>query len=121
MVVVPADLRVFRRHLVDGALPQVTGEGEHVRLVHQREVVSGPAPRQLEGEAHAALHTHAGVDRTLCGHFARGALTQKATLAGVGALGVLANHHEVGAVGHRTGHRHEGSQVDVEIELEAQA
>ena len=50
---------------------------------------------QLEGVADAALDADAGVDRALGGDLVRRALAQEAALAGVGALGVLADHHEV--------------------------
>src|SRR5271155_2576029 len=54
MVVVPRHVGVVGGHLGDGPVPQVPGEGQDVRLVHEREVVAAPAG-QLEGEAHAAL------------------------------------------------------------------
>ena len=119
MVVVPGDVGVLGRHLGDGAVPQVAGEGQHVRLVHQREAVAAPAG-QLEGEAHAALGTHAGVHRALGRHLVRGPLAQEPALAGVGPLGVLPDHHEVGPLGDGSGHPVERPQVDVEVELEAQ-
>ena len=55
----------------------------------------GAAAGQLEGVADAALDAHAGVDRALGGDLVRGALAQEAALAGVGALGVLADDDEV--------------------------
>ena len=54
-----------------------------------------PALGQLEGVADAALDAHAGVDRALGGDLVRRALAQDAALAGVGALGVLADHDHV--------------------------
>ena len=62
-------------------------------------MVAGPPPGQLEGEAGAALDAHAGVDRALGGDLVRGAPAQEPALAGVGALGVLADHDEVGTLG----------------------
>ena len=120
MVVVPGDVGMVAGDVRDGALPQVAGEGQHVRLVHQGQAVAAPGG-QLEGKAHAALHAHAGVDRALRGHLVRRPLAQEAAFAGVGALGVLAHDDEVGALGDGAGHAAEGAQVDVEVELEAQA
>ena len=108
------DRRILGGHLVEGALPQVAGEGQHVGLVHQREVAAGPGRGQVEGEAHAALDAPAGVDRPLGGHLVGRALAQHPALARVDALGVLPDDHEVEAV------RRERTQVDVEVELEAQ-
>ena len=85
------------RDLVERALPQVAGEREHVRLVHEREVLAAAAPRQVEGVAHAALDADAGVDRALRRDLVRRALAEEPALAGVGALGVLADDDEVDA------------------------
>ena len=74
-----------------------------------------------EGEAGAALHAVAGVDRSLGGHLEGRPPTEEATLAGIGALGVLADDHEVAAGSERSGHADERPQVDVEVELEPQA
>ena len=60
VVVVPGDVGELGRDLVDGALPQVAGEGEHVGLVDQGQVAAGSPRRQIEGEADAALGAHAG-------------------------------------------------------------
>ena len=69
---------------------------------------------QLEGVADAALDAHAGVDRALGGDLVRRALAQEAALAGVGALGVLADHDEVDVR-----RPEERAQVDVQVEVEA--
>ncbi len=115
MVVGGRDVGVLDAHRVEGALPQVTGEGQHVRLVHQGQVAAGAGLGQLEGVAHAPLDPVAGVDRTLGGDLVRCALAQEAALAGVGALGVLADDDEVvGSVG-----MGEGPLVDVQVEFEA--
>ena len=97
MVVGGGDVGVLGGDLVERALPQVAGEGEHVGLVHQREVLALAAAGQVEGVADAALDAHAGVDRALGGDLVRRALAQEAALAGVGALGVLADDDEVDA------------------------
>ena len=44
VVVGGGDVGVLGGDLVEGALPQVAGEGEHVRLVHQREVLAAAGP-----------------------------------------------------------------------------
>jgi hypothetical protein len=102
------------RHLVERPLPEVAGEGEDVGLVHQSEVAAGTRLGQLVGEAHAPLHAHAGVHRSLGGHLVRRPPAQDAALPGVEALGVLADDHGVDA-----GALH-GPQVHIEIELEAE-
>ena len=101
--------------LVDRALPQVAGEGQHVRLVDEGEVAPGPGGGELEGEPGAALDAHAGVDRPLGRHLVGRALAEEPAFAGVGALRVLPHDHEV----HPRGGCGEGPHVDVEVELEA--
>ena len=120
VVVVPGDRRVVDGHLVDRPLPEVAGEGEHVGLVHQGQMVPGPGGGQLEGEPGAALDAVAGVHRSLRGHLEGGPLAKETTLAGVGALGVLPDHHEVTVRGGRTGHPGEGPHVHVQVQVEAQ-
>ncbi len=115
MVVGRADIGVIGAHRVERPLPQVAGEGEHVGLVHQREVLAGAGLGQLVGVADAPLDPHARVDRALGGHLVRRALPQHAALAHVRALGVLADDDHVDAlVG-----VDEGPLVDVEVEVEA--
>ena len=121
VVVVPGDVGEFGGHLGDGAVPQIAGEGEDVGLVHQGQVVVGPAVRQLEGEPHTALDAHAGVDRPLGGHLGRRPLAQEPALAGVGPLGVLPDDDEVGPFGDRSRDAGEGTEVHVQVEREAQA
>src|SRR5947209_7554649 len=101
-------------HLVEGAVPEVAGEGEDVGLVDHREMAPGTGGGRLEGEPHAALDAHAGVHRALGGHLVDGPLAQGAALAGVDPFGVLTHHHEVAVGGG------EGAQVHVEVELEAE-
>ena len=79
-----------------------------------------PVGSQGEGEPHAPLHPVAGVDRPLRCHLEGCSPAQEPTLAGVGALGVLTHDNEVAIGGERPGDPHEGPQVDVEVELEAQ-
>ena len=117
VVVGGGDVGVLGGDLVEGALPEVAGEGHDVRLVHEGEVLARPALGQVEGVADAALHAHAGVHAALGGHLVGRALAERAALAGVGALGVLPDHDHVDVV---LGVR-EGPQVDVEVELEAHA
>ena len=113
------DLRVLGGDLVERAVPQATGERQHVGLVHQREVLALAAGGELERVADAALDAHPCVDRTLRGDLERRAGAQHATLPDVRALGVLADHDELvwfGATGRGAGER---ALVDVEVECEA--
>ena len=89
MAVGGGDVGVLGRDLVEGALPEVAGEGEDVGLVDQGEVAAGAGLGLGEGEADAALDAPAGVDRALGGDLVGRALAQDAALAGVDALGVL--------------------------------
>jgi hypothetical protein len=120
MVVVAGDGRILPRHLVDRPLPQVAGEGQHVGLVDQRQMVAGAIGGQSEGEAGAPLDAVPGVHRSLGGHLEGVPSPQEPTLTGVGPLGVLADDHEV-AVGCRgTGHTGERSHVHVKVQFEAE-
>ena len=92
------DVGVLGGDLVERALPEVAGEREHVRLVHEREVLAVARPGEVEREAHAALDPDARVDRTLRRDLVRRALAEEAAFAGVGALGVLPHDEEVDAV-----------------------
>ena len=114
VVVGGLDIGVVGGHPVEGPLPEVAREREHVGLVDERQVVPA-TPSQFEGEADAALHAHTRVDRALGGDLVRRALAQEATLAGIGALGVLTDNTEVDVLPGE----HEGSEVDVEVEGEA--
>ena len=73
------------------------------------------AAGQLEGVADAALDADAGVDRALGGDLVGRALAEEPALAGVGALGVLADHDEVV----RPVGSDERPLVDVQVEVEA--
>ena len=113
-------------HLVEGTLPEIGGEGQHVGLVHQGElpaVVAAPAVR--EGPAQAAVHPEAGGDHLLGGDLLRRILAQEAAGAAVEVLGVLPHHVEADVlralVLERTfdaGVELDRSQVDVLVELE---
>ena len=80
----------------------------------EREMVAGTRPGQLERVADASLDAHACVHAALGGDLMGRSLAQHPALAGVGTLGVLADHHEL-VVG-----TDERSLVDVEVEGEAQ-
>src|SRR5439155_21024177 len=100
---------------VEGPLPEVSCEGEDVRLVHEGQVATVPRLGQLEGVPDAPLDAPARVHRALGGDLLRSAPAEKAPLAGVGALGVLADHRAVET------RALERAEVDVEVELEAHA
>ena len=86
VVVARGDVRVLGRHLVERALPEVAGEREDVRLVHQREVPARPRLREVEREADAPLDAEPGVDRALRRDLERGPVAEEPTLARVRAL-----------------------------------
>ena len=115
VVVGRADVGVLGSDMVERALPQVAGEGQHVRLVDHRQVLAAALLGQPEGVADAALDAHAGVDRALRGHLVLGPLAEDAALAHVRALGVLADHHHVDAR-RRVDER---PLVHVEVEVES--
>ena len=110
---------------VERPLPQIAGERQHVRLVHQRDMratgrIHPDAVRsELEREPDRPLGAHARVDRALGGDLVRGALAKHATLADVRPLGVLPDHHEVVRHGVPGRGADEGALIDVEIEIEA--
>ena len=107
------------RDLVERPLPEVAGEGQHVRLVHEGDVATFAGLRQLERVPDTPFDTHPGVDRTLRGDLVRRSLPEHPALPHVRALGVLADHDEVvGAVEPWSG-ADEGPLVDVQVELEA--
>ena len=116
MVVARGDLRVLLGDDVERALPEVAREGQHVLLVHQREVLALGAGGPVERVADAALHPEPRVDRPLRRDLVGSALAQEPALTGVGALGVLPDHLEVGLR-----REPEGTQVDVLVQVEAHA
>ena len=99
MLVGGLDVGELRPDLLDGAPPQVTGMGEHVVLVHEREVLARAGLGAGEGVTHDALDAEAGVDAHLGGDLVGGAGAQRAAVADVRALGALADDDEVDAVG----------------------
>ena len=114
---------------VEGAFPQVEGVGEDVGLAAQGERLLAVAlARVLERVAQAALDALACVDRLLDGDLVGRASLEEAAGAGVEALGVLADDDEVDLLGSLVAERRvdagvelDRAQVDVEVELEAQA
>ena len=113
VVVGGAEAGVLGGDLLERPVPEVTGVGHHVGLVHQRDV---PAPLggQLEAEADGALGTHAGVHRALRDDLVRGSLAQEAALARVGAFGVLPDDGHIDVpLG-----QPEGTQVHVQVQIE---
>ena len=98
VVVRGLDIGVLGCDGIERALPEVAREGEHVRLVHQREMVTVAGAGEVEREAHAALDTEAGVDRTLCRDLVGRSVAEEPAFARVDPFGVLADHGEVDAV-----------------------
>ncbi len=123
--VVDGDVRVLGGDAVDGALPEGSGEGQHVGLVHERDALALALRGQVEREPHGALdavrrvHGHLGRDLVL------GAAAEDAAVARVRSLGALADDDEVDLAGRRergghTGQQGRRPQVDVVVEREAQ-
>ncbi len=105
--------------------PQPPGVGQHVGLVHQRQVLARAPLGAVERVPHHPLHAEGGVRADLGGDLLRGVLAQQAAGADVRALGALAHHHHVdlGLAGQRAAHARVEpgrAQVHVVVELEAQ-
>ena len=125
MQVVGGDVGVLGGDLVEGVLPEVPGEDQHVVLVDQRELLARACLGAGEGVADDALHAVRGVDADLGGDLGGGAGAQRAAVARVRALGALADHHEVDlrTAGQRGGGVREelrGAEVDEVVEGEAE-
>lgn len=113
------DVRVAFADLVDGPQPQSPGEGQHVRFVHQCQMLATPSS-PLERVGNHTPHTERGVHADFGGHLVGRADANRPAVAGVGSLGALAHHHEVdaGIAGQRAGHpriQPGRTQVDVVI------
>jgi len=119
VVVGSADTGVFGRHGVECPLPQVAGEGEHIGLVDQGDVLAPIALHcQFERVSDGPFGTHARVHRTLCGHLVRCALAQHAAFANVRALGVFTDDHEVVRLAVPRCGADERTLVHVQVEFE---
>ena len=117
------DVRVLHRDLLHHPAPQLPGVHQHVRLVHQRQVLARPPGRPLERVPDHPLHAEVGVQRHLGGDLVRGVLAQQSAVAGVRALGALPQHHQVDGLvaGQRARHARVQpgrTEVDVVVELE---
>ena len=121
------DVGELRADLLDGAAPQVTGVGEHVVLVDERQVLARARLGAGEGVTHDPLDAESGVDADLGRDLVRGADAQRAAVADVGPLGALADDDEVEplarhVLGERAGDAGEElgrAQVDVVVERKA--
>src|SRR6478672_10180399 len=128
--VVDADLGVLPRHLADQAAPDRPGVDQHVGLVDQGQLLARAALGAGERVADDPLDAERRIEGDLGGDLVRGSHTDRATVAGVGAFGPLADHHEVDLAGltrnfwaERRGDAREDAgraQVHVVVELEAQ-
>ena len=99
------DVGELARDLLDGARPQVAGVGQHVGLVHQRQLPAGPGRCAGERVADDPLDAERGVEALLGGDLVRRALAQDAAGAGVGPLGALADDDHVDVAGLDAGER----------------
>ena len=115
MVVGGLQLAVFRDDFIECTLPEVASEGEHIRFVHQREMLGRARSGQLAGEADAAFYAHAGIHRALSGYLVRSAFAEEAAFACVSAFRVFTHHEHVYALLRQA----EGAQVRIEIQLKA--
>ena len=115
VLVVSLDVRKFGRHFFHHALPQVTGEGQNVRLVYQGDFGVVQTRGTFEGETNTALDAVAGVHRALCRHLEGRTITQHATLTGVGALGVLTHNGEGATFGNRSRNAVKRSVIDIKV------
>jgi hypothetical protein len=118
------DVTELLAHLRDDAGPQLSGERQHVRLVHQGEVLA-PLRGPGEGVPHDPFDAERGVQAHLGGDLVRCAGADGPTGAGVGPLGALADDDEVdrGVTGQRAagaGMQRRRTQVHMVVEREAQ-
>ena len=88
-----------RADLVHQARPHGAGVDEHVGLVDQRELLARALLRTGEGVADDPLDAERRVEADLGGDLGGRAHADGAAVAGVGALGALADHHEVDLAG----------------------
>jgi hypothetical protein len=95
MVVPGLHIRIFEGDLVEGALPKVARECEHIGLVYQRQTPSRARPGQVEGISNTTFHAEASVDGTLGGDLGQGALTEEAPFPRVSTFSVLTDHAEI--------------------------
>ncbi len=126
MHVVDGHIGVVGGHFEDRALPEVARIVEDVGLVAEGEVTPS-VQGLLEGEATGSFGSEPGVDRLLRGDLMGGSATGDSSGADIEAFGVLADHHEIAAVGSETGDRRrdtriepDRSQVDIEVEVESE-
>ncbi len=119
---------VLLADFLEDALPEIMPVGEHVRFIHQRELLARAGHRQLVGIAHGALDAGAGVDGHLGGHFIRLPFMGEAAGADVHILGIFAHDDVIDIrrpfVLQRSIHvriQLHRAQVDILIEAKAQS
>ena len=124
MLVRDLDGGILLTDFLHGPRPQRSGEGQHVRLVHQCQMLATLLGAR-EGLLHDAADPERGVDADLGGDLVWSADADRAPVTGVGTLRALADHHEVDV--RVTGKWAADSrvqpgrpQVDVVVELETQ-
>ena len=94
MVVVHGHLWELSGNLIHGALPQSTSIDQHIRLMHQSEVLT-TGLRAGKCVTNHPLHTVAGVLTHFRGDFMGGSFPQCAAIPAVQALRSFAHHHKV--------------------------
>ena len=111
-------VRILGGDAIEGALPQVAGEGEHIGLVNQCDVLAWARGCQLECVPHATFHTMCSVHAALRGYFEWRALAQHSSLAGIGTLGVFPNDDELVWCGVARRGPGIGTLIDIEVKFE---
>ena len=115
MVIGGLQFAVFRDDFVEGALPEVARECQHISFVHQSEMACRARLGQIAGEADAAFYAHSGVDRALRGYLIRRAFAEETAFACVGTFRVLSHNEHVDVLLWQA----ERAQVRIKVELKA--
>ena len=143
MAVVDLDFRIFLRHLMEGALPEIEHIGQHIGLAAERQLAGlagsnvffgKPAPRILPGmtffrklkrKFQAAVNLCTGIDHFLNRDFIRRPFSGNAAHAGIYVAGVLAHDDIVDVfrrlVGKGSLHariQFHGAQIDILVKIE---
>ncbi|MNQ98476.1 hypothetical protein D3C85_1141690 [compost metagenome] len=91
-------VREVLRHFVENLVPQHHAMALGIGFGDHGQVLAWPGTRQLEGKAMDSLDTGTGKHRNLGSHLFRQAPMHPATVAGVLAFGVFADHHPIDLV-----------------------
>ena len=128
MVIVRRNIGIFLRHVVKGTLPEIEGEGEHVRFAAQGKLfLPVPLPGVLEGVTDAAFHALSRIDRFLDRYLVGRAFLEHAARAGIEPFRVLTHDDEVDILRlfilqrrFNAGEQLHRTEVDIQVEVEPQ-